>query len=353
MKSTTVVTEDFLDRISQPSSRYFPDYLAYQRGEITRRELISRLPHVAMIGDSVTTGIYISTPWRTFWRARRRHTGNWFLNVDPTLSIESVSKRVETLTPLVARHCGGVGALVDAEGERENFARRILGTRNFSGQINQVVGAKRFPDLILISIGHNNVDWTWQSPPHELKEPESRLPRLGQTFREIFVPRLRTLLEYARQRSQRTAIVVFGLVNFGSYFKGREEAERRRAEDPSLYPHLETTYEYLVSFQPGYRENVIRLAEMVNDELRAIVEEYNRESAATANVQLRYSDALANADLSHAELLHAVDGWHASAKGHNVLAKTAFDDLAPSLEFLGINPSSDLNALLQSGVVRR
>lgn len=226
--------------------------------------------------------------------------------------------------------------MVDAEGESETFTRRILGTRNFSGQIKQLVGAKRFPDLILISIGHNNVDWTWQSPPHELKQPESRLPRLRQTFREIFVSRLRRLLKDARQRSQRTAIIVFGLVNFASYFNGREEAERRRAEDPNLYPHLETTYEYLVSFQPGYRENVIRLAKMVNDELRAIVEEYNRESAATSNVQLRYSDALANADLSRAELLHAVDGWHASTEGHNVLAKAAFDDLAPSLEFLGI-----------------
>lgn len=341
MKSTTAVTEDFLDRLSQPSSGYYPDYLTYRRGEITRRELISRLPHVAMIGDSVSTGIYISTPWRTFWRARYRHSGNWFLNLDPTLSIKSVSKRVETLTPLVAMHCGGVGAMVDAEGESETFARRILGTRNFSGQINQLVGAKRFPDLILISIGHNNVDWTWQSPPHELKQPESRLPRLRRTFREIFVSPLRTLLECARQRFQRTAIIVFGLVNFASYFKGREEAERRRDEDPSLYPHLETTYEYLVSFQLGYRENVIRLAEMVNDDLRAIVEEYNRESAAASNVQLRYSDALATADLSRAELLHAVDGWHASAEGHNVLAKAAFDDLAPSLEFLGINPSCD------------
>ena len=336
MKSTTVVTQDFLDRMSQPASRYYPDYLAYQRGEITRRKLISRLPHVAMIGDSVSTGIYISTPWRTFRRARHRHSGNWFLNLDPTLNIESVSKRVETLTPLVAVHCGGVGTMVDAEGEHEVFARRILGTRNFSGQINQLIGATRFPDLILISIGHNNVDWTWQSPPHELKQPESRLQRLRQTFRDIFASRLGTLLKYARRRSQRTAIIVFGLINFGSYFKGREEAERRRAEDPNLYPHLETTYQYLVSFHPYYRDNVVRLAEMVNEDLRAMVGEYNRENAVTSTMELRYSDALATADLSRAELLHAVDGWHASAKGHNVLAKAAFDDLAPSLEFLGI-----------------
>jgi hypothetical protein len=103
-----------------------------------------------------------------------------------------------------------------------------------------------------------------------------------------------------------------------------------------LYPHLETTYKYLISFQPDYREDLVRLTEMVNDDLRAIVEEFNADAAGTTNVQLRYSDALAMADLSRAELLHAVDGWHASAEGHNVLAEAAFRDLTPSLEFLGI-----------------
>ena len=73
---------------------------------------------------------------------------------------------------------------------------------------------------------------------------------------------------------------------------------------------------------------------MVNDEMRSIVAEFNRVSSPT--LQLRYSDSLAQADLSRAELLHDVDGWHASAAGHNVLAEAAFRDLGPSLEFLGI-----------------
>jgi hypothetical protein len=68
-----------------------------------------------------------------------------------------------------------------------------------------------------------------------------------------------------------------------------------------------------------------------------MVEESNREPEPNGNVQLRYSDALARADLSRVELLHPIDGWHASAEGHNVLAEAAFTDLGPSLEFLGIN----------------
>ena len=73
---------------------------------------------------------------------------------------------------------------------------------------------------------------------------------------------------------------------------------------------------------------------MVNEELRAMVEDLNCELP--ENVQLRYSHALATADLGRAGLLHPIDGWHASVEGHNVLAEAAFSNLGPSLEFLGI-----------------
>ena len=331
-----IMPENFLERISQPTSRFHPDYLAYQRGEISQTKLIARLPHVAMIGDSVCTGIHISTPWKTLRRARRCRGRDWFLNVDPKAEINSVSKRLEKLTPLVATHHAGVGAMVDDENYRLWFSRRILGTRNFSGQIAELLTAKRFPDLILISIGHNNVDWAWRSPANELAQPKPRLQRMSQSFREVFERRLRKLIGHAREKRHRISIVVFGVVNFEAYFKGREEAERRRAEDPTLYPHLETTYKYLISFHPDYRENLICLSQMVNDQLRTMIDELNCEFGTNSNVHLRYSEALATADLSHADLLHAVDGWHASVKGHNLLAEAAFADLAPSLEFLGI-----------------
>jgi lysophospholipase L1-like esterase len=336
MKSRSFVTTNFLEQIADPNSRYHSDYLAYQRGELTRGQLISRLPHVAMIGDSVCTGIYVTTRWGTFWRARDRHSRNWFLDLESDAKIRSVSRRLEELTPLVAIHCAGVGAMVDADSERETRFRRILGTRNFSGQINQLIHADRFPDLLLISIGHNNVDWAWRCPAEELEQSDQRLQRKRRRFHELFAHRLRPLLEQANRQRHRVAIVVFGLINFESYFKGRAKAERLRAGDPALYPHIDTTYKYLISFRPELRGNVIRLARMVNDELRVMVENFNRELRANSNVQLRYSNVLATADLSHAELLHAVDGWHASAEGHNVLAEAAFFDLAPSLQFLGI-----------------
>jgi lysophospholipase L1-like esterase len=337
MKSAAVISPNFLERVAEPESPFHRDYLAYRKGEITRVELISRLPHVAMLGDSACLGIYVSSPWRTFWRARTSHGKNWFLHHHAAPGIYSVSKGLETTTPLVAIECAGVGALVDHEHGHQNLFRRILGTRNFSGQVGELLRARRFPDLILISIGHNNVDWAWRCPPDELEKPDERLKRLSKEFRQNYVRELRRLLEVARIQQHHVAIVVYGLINFESYFKGREAAESLRESDTTLYPHLETTYKYLVSFHPLYRHNVIRLASMANEELRAMVEVLNREFVQqTDHIQLRYSDGLARADLSRAELLHPVDGWHASEEGHNVLAEAAFNDLQASLDFLGI-----------------
>ncbi len=337
MKPAPTISSNFLEQIADPASRFYPGYLAYRDRQISWEELVARLPHVAMLGDSVCMGTYISSPWSTFWRAHTRRGSNWFLdNGSSQPGIRGISKRLEEITPLVAVECAGIGALVDHDSERRNFFRRILGTQNFSGQITRLLRARRFPDLILISIGHNNVDWAWRCPSNELGAPEQRLKRQSKEFRKNYGRELRRLLGRARAEEHRVALVVFGLINFESYFKGREAAERLRESDTSLYPHLETTYKYLLSFHPTYRRNLIRLASRVNGELRAIVEELNLEVEDTGHIQLRYSDALATADLSRAELLHPIDGWHASVEGHNVLAEAAFSDLGPSLEFLGI-----------------
>src|SRR4029077_172866 len=235
MKSYPVVSSNFLERIADPASQFHADYLSYRNREITKDELIARLPHVAMVGDSVCMDAYISSPWSTFWQARTCRGRNWFLDTSSAHpGIHSVSKRLEEITPLVALQYAGIGALVDHEEERQNFLRRILGTRNFSGQITQLLLASRFPDLILISIGHNNVDWAWQCPPDELNAPERRLKHQCQQFRQNYARELRRLLGRARTKTFRVAVVVFGLVNFESYFKGREMAERLRESDGRL-----------------------------------------------------------------------------------------------------------------------
>lgn len=290
-----------------------------------------------MIGDSLSKDVYISSILSTFCRARTRHGNNWFLSSESSpASVYSVFERLEKFTPLVATEYGGLGAFVDNGRDRQSFLRKVLRTRNFSGQVNQLVAGERFPDLILIWIGHNNVDWAWRSPPAELQEPEKRLQRQSERFRKDYTRQMRRLIARARIEQHRVAIVVYGLVDFESFFKARAIAEGLRAKNPKLYPYLGTDLKYFISMRPAYRGNLIRLIRMINDELRAMAGQMEREIEHVPNVQVRYSDALAKVDLSRVEVIHAIDGWHPSVEGHNVFAKAAFSGLAPSLEFLGI-----------------
>src|SRR5262249_48932756 len=214
----------------------------------------------------------------TFWRAYNHCGNNWFLDTSQTSTgIQSVSKRLEKLTPFVAIECAGIGALVGHEGQRQDFFRTILRTRNFAGQISDLLRMKRFPDLVLISIGHNNVDWAWRCSPCDLEQPDNWLRQLAQCFRQNFTREVRRLINHSFRQRHRVAVVVYGLVNFDSYFRGRQIAERLRADDAARYPHLETTYKYFTSFRPSYRSNLIRLAKMVNEELHAIVMELDHE----------------------------------------------------------------------------
>src|SRR5947207_15602344 len=230
-KPVRVVSANFLKRISEPASPFYSDFLAYRNGEITQAGLRARVPHIASIGDSVCTGVYVSSIWGTVWRARTCRGNNWFLDSNPPpAGVQSISKRLEKFAPFVAIECAGIGALVDHEGQRQNFFRRILRTRNFSGQIGDLLAMKRFPDLILISIGHNNVDWAWRCARSELERPENRLLQLSARLRENFARQTRRLIGPARMQRHRVAIVVYGLVNFESYFRGHEIAECLRED---------------------------------------------------------------------------------------------------------------------------
>src|SRR5262250_631911 len=137
MKPVTTVTANYLKRIAEPTSAFHRDYLAYRNKQISRTRLVARLPHIAMIGDSLSRDAYISSAPATFWRAHTRAGNDWFLSNEPfPQGIYSLFRRLEESTPLVATGYGGIGALVDNERDRQNFFRKILRTQNFSGQVD-------------------------------------------------------------------------------------------------------------------------------------------------------------------------------------------------------------------------
>ena len=344
-------TKNYLARASEPSSPLYPDYLEYQQGKIDRCELEKRVPHVAMLRDSLTQNFHFSSLASSFWRARTQWRENWFLDSDPNPgSIFSVYERLEHLTPLVATEYNGAGALVAARGTQENLRKRLVRARNFSGQVNRVLRATRFPDLILIWIGHNNLDWAHGLFLEERARPENHLQTLAAQFRLNYTESLQYLIDRATMENHKVAILIFGLVNIDAYLQARRKEEMLHAQNPKLYPHLNSGLRSFESLKPPYQKNMARLAFMMNAELRTMVAGLKRQLNNSGHVHLEYSDALTRVDFSRLELINSVDGWHPSIEGHKVLADAAFNALRPSLVFLrtGTRPTTKTRLLVSN-----
>lgn len=337
-KPPKVITRDYLERVSQPSSPLYRDYLAYREGKIDRAGLANRLPHVAMLGDSLTLHFYVSSLPSSFWRARTVWRNNWFIDSDPEpKSVFSFYERMERVTPLVAQEYNGAGALVAADGTQESLRQRLVRARNFSGQTRGVLRQSRFPDLIMIWIGHNNLDWAHGLSPEERAQPDKQLAKIARRFREDYAEALRLLIDRAKTENHKVAIVVFGLANIDAYLKARHQIAVLKAKNPDVYPHFESGEQNFESLKPPYQKNTARLAVMLNREMQSLIAEQNSKLRNFPSVRLEYSDALGKVDFSRLELVNKIDAWHFSIKGHTTVAEAAWRAAGPSIRFLGIN----------------
>ncbi|MFA4902111.1 MAG: SGNH/GDSL hydrolase family protein [Desulfobaccales bacterium] len=324
--------------ISNPGYPHNTDYLEYQKGRLTKAQLVERLPHVAMIGDSLSRDFYVSSMVSMIWRSKMHHRCNWFLDTDPSAnSAYSLYERLAQETPVAACEYSSVGGWVDSGESRKRFLGSWF-VFSFSQQVDLILAEKRFPDLVLLWIGHNNLRWTRSVDPHRPEEIEAGLQKMAANFRKDYEQQLGRLVERAWEQKERRAIIVFGLVNMKSFFEARDAAEQLRKKNPKLYPYFDVVLQRFESTKPEYRDNMVKLALMYNEELRAMVGDFNRKLGGDSPVRLEYSDALATVDFSDVEVLQPIDAWHPSAKAHNMLAQAGFGALRPSLNFLGIVP---------------
>ena len=328
-----------LSGISNPGYPHHTDYLEYQQGRLTEAQLLDRLPHIAMIGDSLSRDFYVSSIVSMIWRSKMNHRRDWFLDTDPSAnSVYSLYERLAQETPLVACEYSSVGGWVDSGGGRKRFLGswfrlQFLPTGGFDFRGETVPGfgvaLDRAQQLALDAA-------RWIPAGRRRSKPGCK--KWPPIFARTMTRQLGRLVERAREQKQRRAFIVFGLVNFKSFFEARDAAEQLRKENPKLYPYFEVDYQRYESMKPEYRANMVKLALMINEELRAMVGDFNRKLGGDSPVRLEYSDALATVDFSDVESIHRIDAWHPSAKGHNVLAEAAFGALRPSLNFLGIVP---------------
>ena len=134
-----------------------------------------------------------------------------------------------------------LGGTVDSGGGGNRFLGSWL-PLSFSQQADLILEEKRFPDLVLLWIGHNNLHWEWLVDPRRPEDIETGLQKMAANFRKDYARQLGRLVERAREQKQRRAFIVFGLVNFKSFFEARDTAERLRKENPKLYPYFEVDY---------------------------------------------------------------------------------------------------------------
>src|SRR6266436_3487791 len=260
----TATSRDYVRRVSDPSSRFYRDYLDYKEGRISRFELADRLPHIAVVGDSLSTNFYISSPASMLWRARTERQKDWFLDTDPSPgSVESLYERLNSVTPLVATEYSTTGALVAPPQATEPLIRRLARTQFLHRQITRLTQTKRFPDVVLLWIGHNNTEWVKRLTAAEQKNPATGLRRLAREFGASYAEELNRLLDRAGTEKHRVAVVVFGLGDFRTFFEMRKKAAALHAQDPARYPYYDKTCQYFAALQPANQENTIQLGLMM------------------------------------------------------------------------------------------
>ena len=229
-------------------------------------------------------------------------------------------------------------AEVTAHPGYEVFAKTLARTRNLTGQVDQVLLAQRFPDLLLIWIGHNNLNWVKGLPMSLRERPGPHLRELAQNFHEDYARQLGRLIERAKKQDHKVTIVIFGLADLQKFLSSKKQSgcvARGESSRLSVLQHLQPALriaETTVSTKHS------RDARSVEPRIAGDCRRLQRELRGSLNVRLEYSDGFASINLGHVEYLHRLDGQHLSVKGHNLVAEQAIRAIQPSLTFLGVAP---------------
>jgi len=243
---------------------------------------------------------------------------NWV--IDNSGKIDSVFEKLAKRFAIRLDYLAYVSAHVNSEGGR-SMLDRVVGTLHFSDQVDRILRLRDFPEIILIWLGHNSLDWArfWVGKNATQSEIISKL---AENAIEAYESQFVRLCETASNQHHRVTIVVFALVSFELFFQAREEAEFIKMQDAARYPFLEVDYRYFASMQPPFRKGMIKLANLINSGLLDIVTRARRRFGVRPSTV--FSSALHESPINHAEMLSDVDGWHPSLLGHKTLAEHAF-----------------------------
>lgn len=293
----------------------------------------STVPTMALIGDSLSTGFYVASVREMLPRMWKAWKGTWFASEHGNhLNICSVFERLSKITPISAIVHASTRAAVDAGGSR-TWVDLLTNTRPLSYQVDEALLGE-FPDLLLIWIGHNNIDWL----SHDKRFTDELCENLSSEFIDHYRKQMERLLKAALSSKKRIVIIVFGLINFKSFFEARTQAEQQHQANTIQFPYLEKGHDYFLSMKPEHRSGMLQLAQRCNEKLEEMCKELNR-AVRRSDILIVYSDVLSRTDIGTAGMLHPSDAWHPSADGHRVIAHSAYEAVKEQLSYLGWDPS--------------
>ena len=287
--------------------------------------------HIAMIGDSTVRDFYLSSALSSFWQLWTKNQNNAFLSTVPKNGIESVYQKVSRLGAVKATEHSRAGARVETRlGFFTRFKLRLLNIKPLDAQVAEALRSKRLADLILLWMGNNNMDFAAQS--------NTSTTELRRRFVESYRHSLLALIARARLKPEKTAIVVYGMINAAATTKARADARFAQSRDATLYPYLKKGDQRFPSMRAEHVDELVRLSQEMSADLERLVFELQHETAAHPQVLLTYSDATQRADLSDPRLYHHVDAWHLSVAGKNAIADALYQGAHSGLDFLGFKP---------------
>ena len=277
---------------------------------------------LVLLGDSLSTEFHVAG-WHEIayrlWFSWRR---NWF-NGDaagaPPIDgvLDRVSKKGAEITAY--NRASATGSVALPKGR--TLMDWVSNTFHFGHQVDELIG-EPFPDILLLWIGHNNVDWVSLGPI-------DRARQIPEQFVAAYEIQLRRLIGMANESRRAVTIIVFGLVNFRAFFEARDKAELAHSSSGRLFPLAPRAYRFFKSMRPEYRQIMITVADRCNEHLSELC--YRVQPLLADAVRVIYSQAMSDAPIKSSSMLHGVDAWHPSREGHQVLADSAWSAIEPEL----------------------
>ncbi|OGE78981.1 MAG: hypothetical protein A2751_00765 [Candidatus Doudnabacteria bacterium RIFCSPHIGHO2_01_FULL_46_14] len=273
---------------------------------------------IAAIGDSVTAGFHISTDVDMFFRMWLAEKNSWF---------SEIIKRIEKNIPVKAHNFSSAGSKL-ADKIFGHFLDKLFHIKNMETQTSELLALGEFPDMTVVWIGHNDLNW--------LIKKDHDFVKIIANFREDFQKQLERLCQRAVKENKRAVIIVLGFISIRALFQIREMAGTAKEQNPALFPHFEKGYKMFPAMRPEYKEHTVKLADMMNKELERGAG-FCENQYGGGKLRIVYSDILSRLSADSLEHVTTIDGWHPSAEGQRELADCVWPLVKEQLEFLGLS----------------